>query len=331
MFARATRLIFICVMLFVLAACTFPAPTSSPQASLTPNQTMTALFSTPLATQPLPTKTLPGIITATPQPTEEPTATLEPTATSTFTSIPPTEVPPTSTPVPPTATSKPPTATLDTSHRSGTSFQAQRLSTAPVIDGDWGDFPQRDYAAQFVVFGEQNWTGPDDLSTSFRVAWDSKYLYLAAKVRDDVYAQNASGVNLFKGDSLELLLDANISGDFFKTQTDGDDYQLGISPGRPDVNGTREAWLWQPTNVAGARTQVKIAATRNESVHLTRYELAVPWSMLGVTPKSGMHFGFVLSVSDNDNTSQNEQQSMDSSDRDRDLFDPTTWNDLVLK
>ncbi len=327
MFARATRLIFVCVVLFLLAACTFPAPTSSPVASLTPNQTMTALFSTPLATQPLPTKTLPGIITATPQPTAEPSATLEPTATS----IPPTAVPPTSTPLPPTATSKPPTATPDTSHRAGTSFQAQLLSTAPVIDGDWGDFPQRDYAAQFVVFGKQNWTGSEDLSASFRVAWDKNYLYLAAKVRDDVYVQNASGVNLFKGDSLELLLDTNVSGDFFKTQTDSDDYQLGISGGRPDVNGTREAWLWQPTNVAGARTQVKIAATRNESVHLTRYEVAIPWSMFGVTPKSGMHFGFVLSVSDNDNPNKNEQQTMVSSDRDRDLFDPTTWNDLVLK
>ena len=329
MFTRFTRLMFVCISLFVLAACTFPVPTSTTEASLTPNQTLTALFSTSQATQPLPTKTLPGIITATPQPTAAPSATLEPTSTST--SVPPTALPPTSTPLPPTATSKPPTATLDTSHRAGTSFQAQLLSKAPVINGDWTDFPERDYAAQFVVFGKQNWTGSDDLSTSFRVAWDKNYLYLAAKVRDDVYAQNATGAELFKGDSLEVLIDTNVSGDFFKTKTDGDDYQLGISPGRPDVNGTREAWLWQPTNVAGGRTQVKIAATRNESVHLTRYEVAIPWSMLGVTPKSGMHFGFVLSVSDNDNTSKNEQQSMDSSDKNRDLFDPTTWNDLVLK
>ncbi len=329
MSTRFTRLMFVFMILFVLAACTFPAPTSTPEASLTPNQTMTALFSTPLATQPLPTTTLAGIVTATSQPTTEPTATTAPSDTP----VPPTAtpVPPTSTPVPPTATSKPPTATVDTSHRPGTSFQAQFLSTAPVINGDWTDFPPRDYAAQSVVFGKQNWTGSNDLSSSFRVAWDKNYLYLAAKVQDDVYAQNAAGVNLFKGDSLELLLDTNISGDFFKTQTDGDDYQLGISPGRPSVSGTREAWLWQPTNVAGARTQVKIVATRNESVHLTRYEVAIPWSMFGVTPKSGMHFGFVLSVSDDDNTSKSEQQTMVSSDRNRDLFDPTSWNDLVLK
>ncbi len=325
MSARFTRLIFAFFVIVLLAACTFPSPTQQPsEASPTPNQTMTALFQTPLPTNPLPTKTLPSVITATSQPTVEPSATLAPTSTST-------SVPPTSTPVPPTATSKPPTPTLDTSHRPGTSFTAQKLAKSPVIDGDWTDFPQRDYAAQAVVFGKQNWTGSDDLSASFRITWDSTYLYVAAKVRDDVYAQNATGADIFKGDSLEILLDTNISADFFVTKTDSDDYQLGISPGRPDVNGTRSAWLWQPTSVAGARSQVKIAATRNESVHLTRYEAAIPWSILGVTPKSGMHFGFVLSVSDNDNTSKNEQQTMVSSDKNRDLFDPTSWNDLVLR
>ena len=327
MSTRLTRLIFVFLITFLLAACSFPAPTQSTQEpSITPNLTMTALFSTPFPTQPLPTQTLQGIVTATSQPTAIPSETVAPTTPATATAV-----PPTSTPVPPTATSKPPTATLDTSHRAGTSFQAQLLSKAPVINGDWTDFPQRDYTAQLVVFGKQNWTGSDDLSGSFRVAWDKNYLYIAAKVRDDVYVQNATGVELFKGDSLEILVDTNISGDFFVQQTNSDDYQLGISPGRPDVNGTREAWLWQPTNVAGTRSQVKIAATRNASEHLTRYEAAIPWSLLGVTPKSGMHFGFVLSISDNDNTEKNEQQTMISSDRFRDLFDPTSWNDLVLK
>src|SRR5512146_1563730 len=184
MSTRFTRLIFVLLMTFLLAACSFPSPTqTTPEASITPNLTMTALFSTPLPTNPLPTQTLPSVITATPQPTAIPTETqVPPTATAAA---------PTATPVPPTATSKPPTATLDTSHRPGTGFQAQLLSKAPVINGDWTDFPQRDYASQSVVFGKQNWTGSDDLSGSFRVAWDKTYLYIAAKVRDDVYVQNA--------------------------------------------------------------------------------------------------------------------------------------------
>jgi len=199
------------------------------------------------------------------------------------------------------------------------------------MDGGWTDFPVHDYPAQSVVFGKQNWTGSADLSVSYRIGWDKTYLYVAAKVRDDTYAQNATGADIFKGDSLEIMLDTNVSGDFFVTQNNSDDYQLGVSFGRPDVNGTKQAWLWQPTNKAGSRTNVKIAATRNESEHLTRVEVAIPWSVFGVTPKTGMHFGFVFSVSDNDNTSKNLQQTLISSDANRSLFNPTTWGDLVLK
>jgi hypothetical protein len=83
--------------------------------------------------------------------------------------------------------------------------------------------------------------------------------------------------------------------------------------------------------VAGARTQIKIAATRNETEHLTRVEVIIPWSVFGINPKSGMHLGFALSVSDNDNTSSNVQQTMVSTSQNRSLFNPITWGDLLLK
>jgi hypothetical protein len=327
----------ILLLLLLLVACTLPVPVQlTPEASPSPNLTMTAVFSTPLPTQPLPTGTLPNVITATSQPTGSQPATLTPQATNTSvppTAVPPTAtaVPPTNTPVPPTKTPLPPTATADISRRPGTTVQAAFMAIPPVLDGGWTDFPVHDYAIPFVVYGKQNWQNSDDLSASFRVGWDKNNLYLAAKVRDDVYAQNASGADIFKGDSLELLLDANVARDFYVQQTGSDDYQLGISFGRPDVNGVKESWLWQPGNVAGSRTQVKIAATRNETEHLTQVEVIIPWSVFGIMPKSGMHLGFALSVSDNDDTTKNVQQTMISSAQNRGLFDPTTWGDLLLK
>ena len=78
-----------------------------------------------------------------------------------------------------------------------------------------------------------------------------------------------------------FISDIHISGDFFVQQTNTDDYQLGISFGRSDVNGTHDVWLWQPTKVAGARSQVKVDSTRNESEHLTRVEAIIPWSLFG--------------------------------------------------
>ena len=325
----------ILLLVVSLAACSLPAPSQlTPEASPSPNLSLTAIAGTPVSTLPLPTGTLPNVITATSQPTTQPQATSIPQDTTTSvppTAVPPTAVPPTATPVPPTNTPVPPTATPDISHRPGASVQAAFMTTPPTLDGGWTDFPVHDYAIPYTVFGKSNWQNSDDLAASFRVGWDKNNLYLAAKVRDDIYAQNASGADIFKGDSLELLLDTNVSGDFYVQQNDSDDYQLGFSFGKPDVNGTKEAWLWQPTNTAGARTQVKIASTRNEAEHLTRLEIIIPWSVFGVSPKSGMHLGFALSVSDNDNTTSNLQQTMISTAQNRGLFDPTTWGDLLLK
>jgi hypothetical protein len=179
-----------------------------------------------------------------------------------------------------------------------------------------------------VVYGANRREGADDLEASFRVGWDDDYLYLAVKVLDDAYVQNASGEDLFMGDSLELLLDVDLLGDYGSSALSADDYQLGISPGRPDVDGEREAYLWYPSNWSGARDQVQIGAVRSSGVY--RVEAAVPWSIFGINPSAGQRYGFALSASDNDNPDDDVQQSMVSSARTRELTNPTTWGELTL-
>jgi hypothetical protein len=328
-FARKYLTLAGLVCLTLLAGCTLPAaetPTAAPFPM--PNETLTALFaSPPAATQDF-TAAPPRLITATP-------------GAVSATPVPSTAVPPTGTPLPATATNTrvpatlapttvPPTQTATPDLR-GLVVQAGRLSTPPALDGGWTDLPEKEYPIAYLVYGNANWTGKDDLTASFRVGWDSKYLYLGVKIHDDVYAQHAAGANLYKGDSLDVMIDTDLLGDFLSTQAGSDDYQLGISPGRPNVSGTREAYLWQPAAVAGARSQVKIASLRDESQHLTRVEVAIPWSMLGVTPQAGLRLGFTLSVSDNDHLSSDIQKSMISTARNRELFNPTTWGELVLK
>ncbi|MDO8969465.1 MAG: sugar-binding protein, partial [Saprospiraceae bacterium] len=207
---------------------------------------------------------------------------------------------------------------------------ASYLSTKPIIDGDWNDLVNKEYPAEIVVYGSTTWKGRDDLGASFRIAWDAINLYIADKVRDDQYVQNATGEDIFKGDSIEILLDTKIADDYYYTKLSPDDFQLGITPGRPNTIGTKEAYLWLPTNIAGARSQVNIAAIRNETEGITRIEAAIPWSIFEITPEAGTHFGFALSVSDNDLSSQNVQQKMVSNVKTRVLTDPTTWGDLTL-
>jgi hypothetical protein len=162
------------------------------------------------------------------------------------------------------------------------------------------------------------------------VGWDLSNLYIAAKVRDGKYVQISQGENIFKGDSLEILVDLDLLGDFTSTRLSGDDYQIGISPGRPDIaSGNREAYLWFPSGKAGKLSGVSIAALDEGSQY--RVEAAIPWTVFGIIPYKGMRVGFAFSVSDDDSPGVAVQESMVSSSPFRNLADPTTWGEATLK
>ncbi|MDZ4160078.1 MAG: sugar-binding protein [Anaerolineaceae bacterium] len=310
------------ILLVAAAACRLPLAETSKPVSALPNLTMTALFASGLlgSLTPPPTPMFADTVTATPLPSETPTATPTPTLQ-----------PPTATTVaahsatpPPTLTGYPPPGT----RRPGSLVTAQYLSRQPTLDGYWTDWDTPGFNAKQVVFGRQQWTGEEDLAASFRIGWDETYLYLAVKVIDDVYVQNASGQDIYKGDSIEILLDTDLYGDFYVSQLNNDDAQLGISPGRSGVDGEKEAFLWYPRHRAGSRWEVEIATVGGDGLY--RVEVFIPWSVLNVTPANGKRFGFALSVSDNDSITENVQQSMVSSAGGRRLTNPTTWGELIL-
>lgn len=298
-----------------------PAQAVVEAASLTPPPQINS--PEPSATPLLPTVTLVN---------QQPAATLTFTPTATATTKPTdTRVPASPTP-PPTVTPKPerPTAT-NVPAPSRVTANAQYFSSPIVLDGIWDEWRDRstEYPIGAVVWGRQNWEGDTDLEGSYRVGWDETSLYLAVKIKDDVYAQNTSGDSIYLGDSLEILFDANLMGDLGANSLSGDDYQLGISPGSPDVDGAAEAYLWFPRSKAGSRGGVQIAAVRQDGV--TRIEAIIPWSVFGVSPRQGARYGFAVSISDNDNSAENVQQSMVSNAPGRVLVDPTTWGELRLK
>ena len=279
----------------------------------TPNMTMTALFS-------IVTKA-PGISTPV-----APAATAT-TASGVVNTLPPPAASPTTglTPLPLVTSTPGPTSELRPSGK----FTANFMSTAPTLDGTWDEWTSTAYPARFVVFGKENWVDKADLEGSFRVGWDNTNLYLAVKVYDDKYVQNATDIDIYKGDSIELLFDVDLMGDLNSNEVNSDDYQLIFSPGKGTVSGIKETYLYYPTNVAGPRTTVKIASVYDAGI--IRAEIAVPWSVLGVSPTGGKQFGFVLSMNDNDNESQNVQQTMISAVNTRAFRDPTTWGLLELK
>ncbi len=208
------------------------------------------------------------------------------------------------------------------------SFVASYMNTPPVIDGVWDEWTTPQMPIGYVIYGAANRTGDADLDASYRIGWDYNNLYLAVKVKDDKYVSNASGADLYKGDGIELLLDFNLTGDFYLTYLTPDDYQLGLSVNDP-VNPTiKKAYLYFPREVAGD-VGVNMAYVGQDGLY--RMEAAIPWSVFGLKPYSGMRFGFALRVSDNDDPGQNVQQSMISNVPGNVLGNPTTWGEITFK
>lgn len=333
---KTRALLVFAALVMALLACNLPNFQANTGVVETPgpNLTLTALYAV-TATQPAPdiisvtaTPTLPPIITATPSGGANPTAT---TGAGTVATNTPAANPTATKAIAPSATTAASQPTASTAGvRPRAAVTAKFLTTPPTIDGDWSEWKDltTEYPANNVVWGKNNWSGQNDLSASFHIGWDNTNLYIAVKVIDDTYVQNASGENMFKGDSIEIVMDTKLQEDFYYNRLSPDDFQLGISPGRPDINGTKEVYLWMPENIASGQPGVKVAAKQENGQY--RVEAAIPWTVFEMTPGVNQHYGFALSVSDNDSAGQNAQQSMVSNDPNRSLADPTSWGDLQL-
>jgi hypothetical protein len=316
------------ILFSLVLACSSPYHIAiMPAKSATPDTTMTALFA--LATLLTPEKST-ATSTVTPPPptltaTLTSTATIPPTATTTNTASPTA----TFTSIPYVA----PVYVTPYAYRPGGTYYASYFS--PSLDGNWGEWGSHVYSSGAIIYGAGNWTGKKDLDSSFRVSWDDSYLYIAVKVIDDIYSQNATGGELYKGDTVEILFDANLYGDGYYTALSSDDFQLVLSPGLGDVHGSKEAVLYYPRSRSGTKNTVEISSSYSpnspEGTNHYYLEAAIPWGVIGVSnPESGDAYGFLLSTSDNDNTSENVQQTMSSSYAGRKFLNPTTWGTLIL-
>jgi hypothetical protein len=209
-----------------------------------------------------------------------------------------------------------------------TGVSATYFDSPPTVDGQLTEWAPPAFVIQAPVFGIENWRGVDDLAGMAMFGWDEDYFYLAVHVTDDVYVQNATDANIYKGDSLEILFDGDLEGDFSDNSLNDDDTQLGLSPGNPAPGENESAYQWLPAALEGARGEIMVAAAPTAIGY--DIEAVIPWSVFGVDPQPWQHFGFAFTLSDNDKVDTLIQQSMVSNTPDRRLARPTTWGDLVL-
>jgi len=327
------------IVLTVLTGCTLPGfSTPTPFSFPTPDKTMTALFEPTQAAPATSASSSAGTGDKTSTPKVVSTSTPEVTATGDLDLTETLEVKETL-----AATE----ATFEgPAIRSGPSITASYIDKNLNIDGDLYEWdPPIQKVINYVVYGADKWTDESDCSGTVVAGWDEDYLYIGVRVKDDKYVQEAKKEQMYLGDSIEILFDRYVSADYGLHSLSADDYQLGVSPGQYGietcliVNGKvatgctpqpPQAYLWFPKVDAGKKTEVKIGSI--ESGKGYQVEFKIPWSLLGVaSPAAGNHFGFAISINDNDKANTLNQQSVVSNVPGRYYADPTTWGDLYLK
>lgn len=211
-------------------------------------------------------------------------------------------------------------------------FNALLIRNRIILDGDVDAWYASFHEASNVVAGAEKWAGDWDLSAGFQTGWTEQAFYVVVRVTDERYVQAADEADdVYLGDSIDLLVDADLCGDLDSTTMNSDDFHLRISPGYLSTAGDRSVYRMQPSP-AGAISQATVVSSRVGNV--TNYEIEIPWEVLGVkNPVPGQMVRFALLVNDNDDPLKNLQESVLATTIKtlEDSLDPHDWALLVLR
>jgi hypothetical protein len=165
-----------------------------------------------------------------------------------------------------------------------------------------------------------------DLAGEVRFAYDAGNLYVAFRVDDDGFVgYTGDDESYFLGDSPQLSLDVDLTGDFNDAGRSQDDWQVDFLP---DGDSPRAA-LWQLGSLTSRPfTEAQVAVSSTTSGYLV--EAALPWASFGISPQPGDRLGLAANVNDNDTPGSNAQECIISTAPQRVWDNPTTWGALFL-
>jgi len=190
-----------------------------------------------------------------------------------------------------------------------------------AVDGDlaeWASVPGAvavNTAAQ-VVWGSGAWGSPEDLSATVQLAWRQEFLFVAVDVVDDQLRQTQRGDSLWKGDHIEVYIDAQPDLDPDRPQFGAGQFQVAASPGNfqktgdPLADCVPEIYCYRPEK--GVIEGALVGAQK--SARGWTLELAIPWSFLGVgAPAAGQALRVEVGVSDTDSPEPKQESLMTTS------------------
>jgi hypothetical protein len=187
------------------------------------------------------------------------------------------------------------------------SFYAAEYRSRIEVDGNLEEWALRPETS--IILGVRNqfehdrmsWDGPSDASALVDLAWNRKFIFLAARVWDDVFSDPHQGVEVYKNDGFELYFDTDPEGDYFEHSYSGDDHQWGVCASRAGA----VVYRWSQRKGESEAGQAVIRRTTDGYI----LEAALPAAQLTPEGKrekfrgrlsSGTHFGFTIALNDDD-------------------------------
>lgn len=198
---------------------------------------------------------------------------------------------------------------------------ASHVTTAPTIDGDLADWSDDgavsistdDYIKE--KDGAIAWKGPYDSSVILRLRWDEKNLYIAARVFDDFPIQPQSAKTSYSEDCLEVFLSPD-----GKTVCQGLFFPIKNSSG-----ADYKAWWMHKSSEMDSKVACRILPDGYA------LEIAVPWSGLDFTPKSGQTVPFSFSLDDTDQSGDKRKSVLIWKGDTANFQSTQNWGRLQLK
>ena len=190
------------------------------------------------------------------------------------------------------------------------------------IDGDLGEWAQVPAIAltgrEHVVRQPGLYRGRADLAAKVRCTWDARALYLAVDVTDDVFVQDYTGFNTWKGDCLQVGLDTEpgggkeLTGNLLADTASRTNVELdlALTSSGPQVYRTLspDAARLPVRLLTGSEAQLAVKRVEGG----LRYEAALPWQSVGRAsgPPPGGRLGFALAVNDMDDPRQLDPKAL---------------------
>ncbi len=141
-----------------------------------------------------------------------------------------------------------------------------------------------------IRIGSHN--GLEDFSGKLWSTYDDDYLYMYARVHDDVFSQSKQGGEIWAGDSIQFAVSAGMPGENLQWY----EYGMALTLQGPELY----RWMAPQGFVTGSITNSDLQVTRDELTKDTIYQLALPWSeLVPIVPSDGI-LSLSIVVNEND-------------------------------